>query len=46
MLLVAQVLGQFGVQCRLNLQLGEHFLKIFQIMLSLDILGKFIRQFL
>ena len=46
MLLVAQMLSQFGVEGSLNSQFGEHFCKINQVMLSFKPFGKLIGQFL
>jgi hypothetical protein len=46
MLLEAQMLGQFGVERRLNSQFGENFCKIIQVMLSFKPFGKLIGQFL
>jgi hypothetical protein len=38
------VLSQFGVEGRLNSQLGEHFCKIIQVMLSFKSFGQLIGQ--
>jgi hypothetical protein len=38
------VLSQFGVEGRLNRQLGEHFCKIIQVMLSFKSFGQLIGQ--